>query len=188
MTERQAWIVKPGHSAPTEAQFKPVAGVDCLNKPGRVGHTRLGLWTSTWLGLPSICGWAEWCGHEDFAGPEYQVFLLTPAPAAKVYEIDTMADLLALLDAYGAQGEMFRVLGRSGMFPEMDFDRFVADGYVGVHLTDEGQWRTRGMDSGINDPNLYGWDCESTLWCRWAFTEVEDAGVLSWSNQSYEKG
>lgn len=33
-----------------------------------------------------------------------------------------------------------------------------------MHLTSEGQWRTR-----MSSPSLYGWDCESTLFFR---TEV----------------
>lgn len=183
MTATEAWIVHPKIGPPTAGQFSNVSGADCLNKPGRIAHKRSGLWTSRWLGEGRISGWAEWCGGESFSGPDYHVYLLTPDPAVTVYEIDTHADLAALIDRYGVEGDLFRVLGRHGMFPEMDFDRFLADGYVGVHLTEEGQWRTRGMMSGPDEPNLYGWDCESTLWCRWAFTAVEDLGVLTWADR-----
>lgn len=178
---RQAWLTHVKGPRLLPELTTPVTGVDCLNKPGRAAHKGCGLWTSTYLGPGRISGWAEWCGPEEFGGPDWQVFLLTPEPDVRLWEINAHADLLALMERYGVEGEIFRCLGRHSMFPEMDFDRFTADGYAGVHLTEAGEHRTRwGMLNGECDPSLYGWDCESTLWCRWAFTDVEDLGVMTW--------
>lgn len=51
----------------------------------------------------------------------------------------------------------------------------IAKKYDAVHLTSEGQWRTR-----HSTPNLYGWDCESTLWLRWKFEKVEYIGEMGY--------
>jgi len=53
--------------------------------------------------------------------------------------------------------------GRRGL----DFKHLPAE-YDGLHLTNEGYLSTRSARSG---PALVGWDCESTLWFRWIFSE-----------------
>jgi hypothetical protein len=170
----QAWIVKPDHGPPMPRDFRKVQGADTLNKPGvhLKPPERRGLWTSTWTGPESISEWAEWCMAEDFAGPEWRVYVLTPRPRTKLWNIDSLDDLIALLDRFGAETELSRAVGRTSMFPGIDFDAFLRDGYIGVHLTDKGQWATR-----LSEPSLYGWDCE------WAFAEVEDMGVLTHSHK-----
>ncbi len=119
-----------------------------------------GLWTSTYderLGSD----WIQWCLSEEFRGPEFDCWLLRPREGAKVYTIDSLADLIDLVYAYGA-------LRNS----HADYEKIARD-YDGVRLTKEGQWATR-----FSYPySLYGWDCESTLWFRWCFESVEHLGV-----------
>lgn len=175
----QAWCARPKGAEPDEARFAPVVGVDCLNKPGRHGSQRIGLWTSTWLGPEAVSDWVRWCVSEQFSGPAFDVWLLHPDAEARLWEIDTADDLDELLAKYGRAGPYS--FGDIGMFPFVDFDAFAADGYVGVHLTEAGQWRTRGIgydDRPMSAANLYGWDCESTLWTRWAFASIEHIGVI----------
>ena len=56
----------------------------------------------------------------------------------------------------------------------IDFFRFLdyekmAEQYDGIHLTEDGEARTRYMFP----MTFCGWDCESTLWFRWKFDKVE---------------
>lgn len=60
----------------------------------------------------------------------------------------------------------------------------MAKQFDGMHLTDNGQWATRLPP--FDSPNLYGWDCESTLWFRWAFDKVEDGGLVVVGNELEE--
>jgi hypothetical protein len=97
----------------------------------------------------------DWCVSEQYAGPSFNVWLLNPDPAARIAHIDTYSDLAALVAAYPGPGVDTR-------FPDWEA---VSRDYDAVHLTDAGQWATR-----LSHPHdLYGWDCESTLWFRWCF-------------------
>ena len=89
-----------------------------------------------------------------------------------MYTIDSYADLQTLCRMYG-RTETFGEDSKYGPFHDTFPDwSLVAERYDGVHLTDEGQWATR-----LSHPlNLYGWDCESTLWLRWVFDSVEELG------------
>lgn len=137
-----------------------------------------GLWTST-LRSDGTTAWGEWCRAEDFAGGEYPRWRLEPAPTVQLYEVDTEADLLRLLDVYqrtdtGSRrypsgttvGDHPDSVGAypSGTFAQIDFEQMHAEGWDGIHLTEHGQRETR-----FSTPGLYGWDCESTLWLYWAF-------------------
>ena len=77
--------------------------------------------------------------------------------------VDTLADLRGLLKGYSLN----RGRAEDHFFQPLDFERMAAD-FDAVHLTDEGQWATR-----LTQPSLYGWDCESTCWLRWAFERAE---------------
>ena len=159
MLPTQAWIARsPRHDGPTERLFDAPSGGRGICKP------RGGLWTSTWD--PRSCsGWAQWCIEARFKKPPYAVWLLDVEPAARVFTVDTYYDLAVLMDAYG-------VPTRWGH--EIAWGRLARD-YDALHLTDAGQWATR-----LSEPHsLYGWDCESTVWMRWAFTDVRRFG--DWS-------
>lgn len=127
-----------------------------------------GLWTSTYDERHGS-GWVQWCLDEEYSLPKaglWQCTLLHPSPTARVYEIDTLADLKRLLRTFGEN-----TLGAGLRFGYPDFEA-VAREFDAIHLTDAGQWATR-----YSEPSLYGWDCESTLWLRWVFASVEEIGL-----------
>lgn len=182
----QAWCPYDGRNRPRPDRLLPVTGIDCLNKPGRFTPGTPGspgLWTSTWLGPDRVSDWVRWCTDEAFRGPWFNVWVLAVEPDARVYEIDSGDDLDRLVSIYGvpapphAGTTLQRSLDALGMFPFVDFDQIRADGWAGIHLTDDGQWATRyRYDRSVGAPSLYGWDCESTLWFGWAFASVERVG------------
>lgn len=172
-TRQQLVLWKVGAEAPSPDRFKPITDSTRRKPTG-------GLWTSTWLGAAELSGWAEWCRIEDFGAVECDAWLLTPDADAEVYTVDTYSDLAYLHHCYGNS----RRIGDSDLFEcYLDWP-LVAERFAGVHLTDEGQWRTR-----LTMPyDLYGWDCESTLWFRWAFSEVEHIGRVNVHEQSEYDG
>lgn len=123
---------------------------------------KYGFWTSTYTGQSSA--WVDWCQAEQFgdvlAG---SWFLLRPKPKARVFVIDSLADLHTLLAGYTEPDTAYYGYGRACI----DFERLALD-YDGLHLTEEGEAATR-----FARPGLYGWDCESTLWFRWCFKSCE---------------
>lgn len=119
-----------------------------------------GLWTATWLANERSSDWAKWCIQEKFRPikPE-QFWLLEPDKSARIYEVDSLSDLIELQSLYSLQ------LGN--YYDTLDFEAMSRD-WDGLHLTLAGQQRTR-----HTMPNLYGWDVESTCWFRWKFSEVK---------------
>ncbi len=156
------------NTPPNPDQLNPVSEALC----GRAKPTG-GLWTCTLDDDGG--GWIRWCLDTDFQGPSFQLWRLDPDPAARVYTIDTLEDLLRLCDRFPAVCDHPRDCAplRRDLADVWLGWRRVAEVYDAVHLTEKGQWRTR-----LSMPtNLYGWDCESTLWFRWAFTTVTDLGT-----------
>lgn len=122
-----------------------------------------GLWTSTYDGQSSA--WVDWCRDEQFGDPDAcSWFLLQPNKDARVYVVDTQADLTALVARY--PDPTLPAQFRKTM-TALDFEAISRD-YDAVHLTHGGQVATR-----MSTPSLYGWDCESTVWFHWRFTSVE---------------
>lgn len=116
-------------------------------------------WTSTWDDDNGTSAWVEWCRAEEFGDIESQnLFVLEVSPDAKVYTVDSLEDLVYLLDTCGAVGTHY--------MPYVNWEK-VAQDYDGVQVTDRGQWATR-----LTTPGLYTWDCESTAWFHWVFTKV----------------
>lgn len=151
----QAWV---GSAAPEPSRLVKPYG----------DHTKPtgGLWTSTW-DEDAGSGWTRWCDEEQFRGPQHEVWLLTPDPEARVYTVDNYTHLERLHRMYGVAPLDY---------PTLRWE-YIAERYDAVHLTEDGQWRTR-----LTRPySLYGWDCESTVWLRWSFTAVERYGL--WSSQ-----
>lgn len=137
---------REGFKAPTEWRVcsKPKSG---------------GFWTSS-LTEDGTSGWIDWCRGEEWGEVDQKHWWRLSTPiGTPVLVIDTYEDLERLDARYGRP-----------MYPEspirlLDFDAMVADRWAGLHLTEAGQWATR-----LSDPiNLYGWDCESTLWFQWHF-------------------
>lgn len=166
--DRQAVLWKLGSAPPSADAFLAV-------DPGSRRKPRGGLWTSTYRS-DEISGWAEWCRGEGYACGHHELFVLTPDPTAEVYEIDRYDDLTALHATYGRTE-------RRGSFEYHHIDwTLVGERFAGVHLTDSGQWATR-----LSSPyDLYGWDCESTLWFRWAFAHIEHLSAVEVKAADYE--
>lgn len=120
-----------------------------------------GLWTSTY-DFRHGSGWVQWCLGEEFHVPKggrWDGVVLTPRDDARILTIDTFEDLQQANHKYPDTSPISKIT------PHLDYTHIAQD-YDGVHLTEEGQWRTR-----LTFPlSLYGWDCESTLWFRWCFT------------------
>lgn len=127
----------------TSGSFKPVGA----------------FWTSTYIDNSSA--WLDWCDYEQPDWIKPYNFLLTVDPYAKVYVIDTLADLERLIARYP-----YTPL-RDTFLVYVDWAAMAND-YDGIQVTESGQWATR-----LTTPGLYGWDCESTAWFRWVFTHVE---------------
>ena len=166
----QAWMTPAANpDQPCERQFTPVSNYSFIKPKG-------GLWTSTWQGEPKVSGWAEWCRSESFSAGDHRVWLLTPKADACIAVVAEMADLKALLLRYPLS------LGKAydHIFQPLDFERMAQD-YDGMHLTDSGQWATR-----LTEPNLYGWDCESTCWFQWAFDRVEQGPTITLAERSWD--
>jgi len=150
-----------------EEKLEPVKNKNWVKPEG-------GLWTSSY---DPECGsgWIQWSIAERFSGEwneeeekgYYGCYLLHPEPA-RVLVIDTQQDLIEALRHY--QNYDHRGGGWGGT--NLDFEALAED-YDAIHLTDRGQWATR-----MTNPGLYGWDCESTLWFRWCFYDVEWLGNL----------
>jgi|SRR5580765_3814057 len=146
--------------------------------------------------VPACCATSEttdWGTHRGHADADDQAvtwrgFLLDVDPDVRVYVIDTYADLERLHDAFpfcvARIGDSPRLLDptphlRSGPIARMPWCGVdwlaVAARHDGIHLTDRGQGDTR-----LTMPlSLYGWDCESTIWFRWAFTRVTPVADLA---------
>lgn len=132
------------------------------NKPGG------GIWTSSYRDGTS--GWVEWCRAENFGGVDAKPWWqLTPDPEATLIVIDSEVDMLALLDRYGRPFD--------DVMPDrrvLDFDALIATGHAGLTATERGFWACRMGDFTTLGLGLYSWDCESTVWFRWAFAEVQE--------------
>jgi hypothetical protein len=161
-----------GRKEPNSHHFNPVS-----NDEGFGVKPRGGLWTSTY-GPVYGSGWVDWCLSEDYNVPpdgRFASWLLEPNPTAVVLEIDSYEDLQVLVESdYGIDGPGYALrLGGRGI----NFEKLATWGHIdAIHLTERGQWATR-----LSHPHtLYGWDCESTLWLRWAFVKVENLGYRRW--------
>jgi hypothetical protein len=158
-------------SPPSRQQFNPPVN----ERPGAMGGIKPqgGLWTSTY-DPDNGSAWVQWCLSEDYGVPRgytWQAWLLVPRLDARILTIDTYTDLEHVVTVYGLPSA-------PTLHPDsiaLNFEK-LAHHYHGIHLTEAGQWATR-----LSQPHsLYGWDCESTLWLNWAFTEVRDLGIQRW--------
>lgn len=150
--------------APSPLRLKPVRNYSTMpwNKPQSGG-----LWTSTWV--DDSCAWRDFCVNEMDWG-DFYIWLLEPDPRARILEIDTLDDLKDVLLVYPDPRERGQSLGNVA---GVNFEA-IAESWDGIHLTEEGQWRTR-----LSQPNLYGWDVESTLWFRWCFLSVRNVAEVA---------
>lgn len=169
-----------GKEEPTPERMQPVKNsTNCLGaKPEG------GLWTSTYD--PEYgSDWIRWCLAEDFHVPRggWHSWLLTPRtkpnlPRVSVVTIKSAMDLACLLQQFGRNPFPDIDSAKYGIPQALmpDYEKLAAWAFDAVHLTEEGQWKTRHS----MPHNLYGWDCESTVWLNWAFEKVEYLGVCTW--------
>src|SRR4051812_45311992 len=118
-----------------------------------------GLWTSSFVGGSS--GWVNWCIAESFRSSKFKAWLLEPKDA-NIITIEDVDDLIAMKKKYPSVlgGEKDPLLGIGSHWRDtLNFELMYDSGVDGIHLTEEGQWKTR-----FSHPGLYGWDCECTLW------------------------
>jgi hypothetical protein len=132
------------------------------NRSGGWTKPQFGLWTSTYHPERGS-DWVQWCLAEEFSIPpngEWRGVILRPRRGARVYHVRTHEDLRRLVECYPHNADTYR------LYPNW---RAISRDYDAVHLTEKGQWATR-----LSYPHdLYGWDCESTVWFRWCFTRQE---------------
>ena len=141
-----------------------------------------GYWTSSFI--DDTCDWIRWTQAEQWRHNEFDTgkgFLMSIAPDARIINIDSFEDLTKLLEVYPVLGDRFGTILR-----DIDFVSMKRDGYAGLHLTREGQWRTR-----HTRPSLYGWDCESTVFLCNVFlnvrsVKIEESRVYNKESNSYQ--
>jgi len=148
-----------GLDQPQPGLFNPIRNpaYDHANKPGG------GLWTSTWITKKRRSHWVEWCRSEEVSRLDGTWWLLTPSADARIYTIDTRADLLYLLSTYWREGSVSAWKHRW-----IDWEKLSSD-YDAVHLTRKG---SEVLHSG--SPDLNCWDVESTVWLHWVFSKVAE--------------
>lgn len=183
MLRTQLHTARNGNGMLQPDTFRPIVNGQLSNKP--LG----GLWTSTYIDQEYGSAWVQAMYDMDFIEPgeEVNCYLIEPAPSARIYTIDGLQDMYYLWDHYSYI--MAEELGRHFI----DFEALAHD-YDALHLTEQGQWRTRYIGLPIfedpeYDPNrksvwetMNGWDCESTVWSRWAFQTVAYIGKRGFEN------
>lgn len=154
---------------PKRSLFVPILDSFGCGQPSFLNKPSGGMWTSS-RRYHGSSAWIEWCENERFETGVHRKWLLTPDPDARVAEVDDEPDLWALHERFGVK----EPIGNDGHhLYGLDFYKMSKE-FDGIHLTDEGQWRTRNTQP----YNLYGWDCESTVWFNWSFNEVVDGGLV----------
>lgn len=168
---------RPGAGSPDPAKFISP------NHNFRRSHPKPngGFWTSS--ECPEECSaWVRYASAwepGDFPG-EQVVYRLLPLPGARVAVVDRRRDMEKILALYPRRPFGVRS-------PELLLDwEAIARDYDALRLTARGEKETRYTGS-----PLWGWDCESTLWLRWAFRGQEKAGLLreygGWrKNEAYQ--
>jgi hypothetical protein len=126
-----------------------------------IGKPLGGFWTSSYD--PDYgSGWVRWCVAHRYNEPlDLDWTVLSVDKSARVAVIESAADLAALIKCYPRT-----LRGRRGL----DFEALSKE-YDGLHLTNRGYSRTQSTRFG---PALIGWDCESTVWLRWAFSDSHE--------------
>lgn len=153
------------------------------NRPHGFVKPEGGLWTSTY---DPDCGsdWVQWNLGERYTGEireeegankiYYDCCLLYPREA-DICIVDDFEDLEDIFYNYP-----FRSKGSFGMPEYIDYEALAQD-FDAMHLTFRGQRETR-----MTHPlSLYGWDCESTIWFRDCFSEIEWLGKLGFPECEY---
>ena len=127
---------------------------------------RGGFWTSTFI--PEGEFPSEWVEYAYYVGGwGADAFLLTVNSNARIYTIDSLADLIELINKYSREVPDYTYRGGYWNTHHVDWEK-VSQDYDGVHLTSKGRGETRYTEPDIGDV----WDSESTLWFRNVFTSI----------------
>lgn len=156
-----------GESRPEKELFNPVYENGQLNKAGG------GLWTSTYNENYGS-DWLQWCTVESWGFGNDGIFpcwTLEVDPKAKILIIQNVEQLAWFYKLYGKK------LTYDLDLMKLDFVE-ISKEYDAVHLTKIGERLTRHS----RPYDLYGWDCESTFWLNWVFTEVKALGNRTFKN------
>lgn len=155
-----------------ESKFEPITNSSLGVKP------KGGLWTST-FNKETGGGWLEWCKGENWYKPMDKSFSLLYPQECRVYEIDSAADLLELIPKYENTKRPYH-----SRF--LNFEKLAGD-FDAIHLTENGQGDTRFSAHNIGI-DLYGWDCECTLWLRPMFKKVKRIPrKRKWFNEQFKE-
>ena len=137
--------------------FQPIKNAPLRNKPAH----RTGLWTSPYYpNSEFISAWHEWCYYNQPDWIVEDIVEITLKDTAKVYCIDTVADVKVLLNVYGD----CQVHPEFYSFCCPNFEE-IAEIYDAIYLTNNGEHVTRFPAD--RHYTLYGWDCESVLILKW---------------------
>jgi hypothetical protein len=167
---QQVWV-GPSTTPPDEGGLV----VDVSPSHPEAPKPKLAFWTST--RTSAVSPWLDYPENFD-PGPK-QTWLLVVRPAARVAEIHSPAAWSELARAYplAQAGYTFTGMKRrpeSSRRLDPDWSR-VSEDFDGVHLS-VGGWLTAEdlpFESGGATTELRGWNMESTVWLRWAFSSVE---------------
>ncbi len=143
--------------------------------------------------------------------------LFLPTTGLKIFQIDTEEDLIELVERFPHEPEEpFRGPSIMGRFPHWqnvmevyDAVTLTREGQWATRMPDlhyrpkKGETQVFAKIDDITElepynfekyrsmmerlPNLYGWDCESTLWGKWAFEHVEPLGEIRVHNHDHSK-
>jgi hypothetical protein len=141
--------------------FAPGKLLPVTNYDNPTFKPRGGLWTSA-LRADGESAWTMFCKKADFDIAKLKTYtVLAVLPTAKLYRIDTLADLQAIAE----------LEPRLKMWGHIDFEK-LARSYDGIYLSEQGLAANRTLDCLSQPLNLNTWDVECTLWFRNVFTII----------------
>lgn len=139
-----------------ESRFSPVTNINFIKPEG-------GLWIAPYNENSKYSsGWEEFLINEigsDTKGLKGTI--LSIKPDAKILTIDSLEDLVKVLENYEYKNNPIRFTKL------LDFEKLSKD-YDAIFLTEKGQYETR-----LSIPNLYGWDIECMLVMNFDILEEE---------------
>jgi hypothetical protein len=160
--DHQVWVSKTGE--------RPIADkmeIDFSQYLPEVTKPRQAIWTSSPVRGGLAAGWIEWLvsGEDQRPGP-YSVWRMQVEKQARVFEVHSPGDWHRLATAYAGVS--------SGKEKNPDWT-LVSTDWDAVHLSVGGLLTAQAvtMEDEAGTTTLRGWDVESTVWLRWAFTGAE---------------
>ena len=158
-----------GKDNPIGFDFK-VENLEWHNKP----KPNTCLWLSSY-NKRTYSDWVEWVYYEQDNWMTDTAWLCELVPLAKILMIDSLESYHEVVDQYLLPFNHPDAERYPYSLPNsLKFERMLADGYHGLHLTQSAQWATR--FERYKNVRLYGWDCEST--CLFTATMLKSTKQL----------